>query len=330
MKRLLVLSSLLFLTAQAVAEPLVIYSGRSDKFVRPVLEAFTAQTGIEVVLHSAKSTALLNKLRLEGERTDADLFISNDAGSLQAGSDMGLFRAIDADLIQPIAPGLRAPDNSWTGLSARARVLVINTQAQGLEGMDSVFDLADPALKGRLAITHSANESYVAGVSVYQAMAGDQAVRSWLQGMKANVDGAVFNKHSKIVAAVAAGRMAVGLVNHYYVYRHLASDPDAPIRIILPDQGEGGMGVAWNVAGVAVSRYSDQHESVNRLIAFLVSEPGQRMFAEVNQEYPARAGVSAAAGVPAAGSYRVAAVPMVELGKRRGATLDLLEAVGMP
>ncbi len=330
MKRLLVLSSLLFLTAQAVAEPLVIYSGRSDKFVRPVLEAFTAQTGIEVVLHSAKSTALLNKLRLEGERTDADLFISNDAGSLQAGSDMGLFRPIDADLLQSIAPALRAPDNSWTGLSARARVLVINTQAQGLDGVDSVFDLADPALKGRLAITHSANESYVAGVSVYQAMAGDQAVRSWLQGMKANVDGAVFNKHSKIVAAVAAGRMAVGLVNHYYVYRHLASDPDAPIRIILPDQGEGGMGVAWNVAGVAVSRYSDQHESVNRLIAFLVSEPGQRMFAEVNQEYPARAGVSAAAGVPAAGSYRVAAVPMVELGKRRGATLDLLEAVGMP
>ncbi len=330
MKRSLLLFSLLVMAAQAVAEPLVVYSGRSDKFVRPVLEAFTARTGIEVVLHSAKSTALLNKLRVEGARTDADLFISNDAGSLQAGSAMGLFRPIAAELLVPIDPKLRAPDNRWTGLSARARVLVINTEAEGLDGIKSVFDLADPALKGRLAITHSANESYIAGVSVYQAQAGDEAVRAWLEGMKANVEGAVFNKYSKVVAAVASGRQAVGLVNHYYVYRHLANDPDAPIRIVLPDQGEEGMGVAWNVAGIAVSRHSDQHEAVDQLIAFLVSEEGQRMFAEVNQEYPARAGVAAAAGVPEAGSYKVAAVPMVELGERRAATLDLIEAVGMP
>lgn len=311
------------------ADPLIIYSGRSDKFVKPVMAAFTRETGIDVVLHAAKSTELLNKLRLEGKRTDADLFLSNDAGNLQKGSEWGLFRVLPADVVAAIAPSLRAVDNTWVGLSARARVLVVNTGADDLDFVQSVFDLADPRLQGRLAITNSANGSFIAGTTVYMLKAGKQQTRQWLLGMKANVEGKVYAKHSKVVADVAAGNQAVGLVNHYYIYRHLAKHPDAPIAIRLPDQGTDGMGVAWNVAGIAVSKYS-QHPDADRLVKFLVSEQGQKMFAEGNREYPAREGVTAAAEVPAAGSYHVADVPMAALGEHRDATLDLLEQVGMP
>ncbi len=311
------------------ADPLVIYSGRSDKFVKPVMEAFTRKTGIEVVLHAAKSTELLNKLRLEGKRTDADLFLSNDAGNLQKGTDLGLFRSLPSDMVKAIAPALRATDNTWVGLSARARVLVVNTNADDIDFVQSVFDLADPRLKGRLGITNSANGSFIAGTTVYMLKAGKEQTRQWLSGMKANAEGKVYAKHSRVVADVAAGNKAVGLVNHYYIYRHLARYPDAPIAIRLPDQGENGLGVAWNVAGIAVSKYS-RHPGADRLVEFLVSEQGQKMFAEVNREYPAREGVAAAAEVPAAGSYHVADVPMAALGEHRDATLDLLEQVGMP
>jgi iron(III) transport system substrate-binding protein len=119
-------------------------------------------------------------------------------------------------------------------------------------------------------------------------------------------------------------------VNHYYIYRHLDKHPEAPIRILLPDQGDKGMGVAWNVAGIAVSKYSKKSAAVEKLLAFLVSEKGQNMFARVNREYPVRPGVAASPEVPAAGSYKVADVPMAQLGKDRKQTIDLLEAVGMP
>jgi len=311
-------------------DSLVIYSGRSDTFVKPVIAEFTRQTGIKVTLHTGKSTALLNKLRIEGARTEADLFLSNDAGNLQRGSDWSLFRAMTPSLLAPIDKSYRAADNTWVGLSARARVLVVNTRGPWADKFDSVFDLADPALNGKLGITNSTNGSYIAGVTVYMLAAGKDKTLRWLQGMKANVNGKVFNKHSKIVKAVASGRLQVGLVNHYYIYRHLDKHPDAPIKIILPDQGKDGMGVAWNVTGIAISKHTAKAALAEKLVAFLISETGQKQFAEVNREYPTRTGIAASAEIPPAGSYRVANVPMSALGKQRDATLDLIEQAGMP
>ncbi|MFP3873214.1 MAG: extracellular solute-binding protein [Thiohalophilus sp.] len=326
---LFVLSGLFALQA-AAADPLVIYSGRSDKFVKPVVEAFEKETGIEVLLHAGGSTALLNKLKLEGKRTDADLYISNDAGNLQKGSEMKLFRPVPEAIADVIPANFRASDNTWLGLSARARLLVANSEQSDTDFVKSVFDLADPRLKGKLGITHSGNESYIAGVTVYMQAAGEEATRDWLQGMKENVDGSVFNKHSKIVNAVAAGKKAIGLVNHYYIYRHLDQNPDAPLKVIVPDQDEDGMGVAWNVAGIAISRHSQKAEEAEKFLAFAASEKGQKMFAEVNREYPTRPGVPAAEEVPPLDSYKVADVPMARLGEMRNDTLDLIEEVGMP
>lgn len=314
--------------AQA-ADSIVVYSGRSDKFVKPVVEQFTQQTGIKVVLHTGKSTGLLNKLNIEGERTDADLFLSNDAGTLQKGSELGLFAPIPETIASQIAANYRARDNTWIGLSARARVLVVNTDNKLAKNLDSIFDLADHKLKGQLGITNSTNESYIAGVTVYMLATDKNKVRNWLKGMKENVDGKVFNKHSKIVKAVASGKLAVGLVNHYYIYRYLDQHPKAPIKIVLPDQGKDGMGIAWNVAGIAISKHSKNRELAEKLVNYLATT-GQKQFAEVNKEYPTREGVAAASEIPPANSFKVADVPMYQLGAKRNETIDLIEAVGMP
>ena len=195
----LILATISLFSSQFIlaSERLVVYSGRSDQFVLPVIDAFSKKTGIEVQLHNAKSTALLNKLILEGERTQADLFLSNDSGNLQVGADKGLFLPLPEELVADIPEQYRAPDNSWVGLSSRMRVLVVNTGSENVADIDSIFDLADPALKGRLAITHSANGSFIAGATVYMLAAGEEKTRDWLKGMKANVGGKVFNKHSK-------------------------------------------------------------------------------------------------------------------------------------
>jgi len=320
----------LLVSQYAQAASLIVYSGRKDKFIKPVVAEFTKETGIKVLLHSGSSTSLLNKLKLEGANTTADLYISNDAGNLEKGKEMKLFSPVSAELVKAIPQKLRAEDNSWIGLSARARVLVVSTKDKSADFVKSVFDLADPRLKGKLGITHSGNESYIAGVTVYMESVGKEKTRKWLAGMKANVAGKVFNKHSKIVKAVAKGKRSVGLVNHYYIYRYFAKHPNAAIKIVLPDQGDKGMGVAWNVAGIAMTKHSKNKKDAERFIAFVTSAKGQSLFAKVNREYPAREGIAASAEVPKAGSYKVAPVAMPILGQKRNETLDLIESVGMP
>jgi len=320
---------LLIVGTNILAADLVIYSGRSDKFIKPVIKSFTEKTGIKVILHSGKSTALLNKLKVEGDRSQADLYISNDAGNLQKGSDLKLFVPLPSSIAEKVPAKFRGKLNDWLGLSARARVLVVNTKVK-MEPVDSVFDLAEPRFAGKLAITHSSNESYIAGTTVYLLSAGESKTREWLQGMKKNADGKVFNKHSKIVKAVAKGQKYIGLVNHYYIYRHLDKHPDAPIKIIIPDQGDKGMGIAWNVAGIAVTNASKQKANANKLIEFLLSDAGQKQFAEVNREYPVRSDVAAAPMIPAIKNIKVSDVAMSELGTQRDRTIDLIESVGMP
>lgn len=309
------------------AEELVVYSGRSDKFVKPVVEEFTKQTGIKVLLHSAKSTALLNKLKLEGDRTEADLYISNDAGNLQRGSELGLFTPISAELSNSVPANYKASDNTWLGLSARARVLVVNTESSLAKDVTSVFDLARPDLKNHIAITHSTNGSFVAGVTVYMEQVGKEKTLTWMKGLAENSGRNVFNKHSKVVNAVAKGKADVGLVNHYYIYRHLAKKPNAPIKIVLPDQD--GMGIAWNVAGVAVSKYSKKKSAAFKFVEYLVSRDGQKLFAEVNKEYPTRTDVSADSAIPPINKLKIADVPMAKLGSLRNETIDLIEKSGL-
>jgi len=317
----------------AKKQELVIYSGRSDKFVKPVVKAFTEATGIKATIHAGSSTSLLNKLKLEKAKTDADIFISNDAGNLQRGNQAGLFSPVTNKIASVVQAKFRGKENNWIGLSARARVLVVNTKAKELDFVSSVFDLADPRLKGKIGITHSSNESYIAGVTVYMLSAGKEQTASWLKGLKSNSKGRVFNKHSKIVKAVAKGKKAVGLVNHYYIYRHLNKNPNAPIRMIIPDQNskqDSPKGIAWNVAGAAITKHSKKKELAMQFMAFVSSPEGQKIFAEVNREYPTRSDVPAASMLPKANSFKVAPVSMYKLGEQRNATIDLIESIGMP
>lgn len=324
----ILMASLLYPSAPFAQEPLVVYNGRADQFMRPVVDRFTAETGIPVVLHAGSPTELLNKLRIEGARTEADLYISSDSGTLQIGENERLFHPLPAVATEVIPANYRGA--TWVGLSARARVLVVNTQAEGVDTLTSVFDLADPRWRGRVGMTSATNENFVAGMSAYQALAGDARVEAWLRGLRANVGSEVYPRHGSIVTDVANGRRAVGLVNHYYIYRHLDQHPDAPIRIVVPDQGADGMGVAWTLAGIAISRHTRKREAADAFVAFLVSEEGQRLFADANREYPTRAGLAADPTLPDAAAMKVADLPVGELATSRPATLDLIDKVGMP
>lgn len=315
--------------AQA-ADKLTIYSGSRERLIKPVLDAFTASTGIQIELLSSGTTELVNRLKAEGNHTSADLLITNDAGSLELARTAGLLRPLNMREVERAIPAqFRAPDNAWVGLSGRFWAVVYNTSLVKPDQVKSLLDLADPKWKDKIAIPNSGSEYLQAGVSVIRAIHGDEKTRQFLQGLKANADYQVYQKSSQIVDAVAKGQVALGIVNHYYIYRHLATQPNAPIAALMPDQFEGGMGAIMNVAGVGIIKSTKHLESAKLLVEFLVAHAGQKLFADLDKEYPLHPDVKADPALVERKSFRAALVPLTKLAELREPTLTLIEQVGL-
>ena len=314
----------------AAADRIVVYSGRAERLIKPVLDAFQTASGIQVELLSSGTTELVSRLQAEGERTPADVFITNDAGSLERARELGLLRPLNMREVERAIPSqYRAPDNSWIGLSGRFWIVVYNTAQVKPGEIRSLFDLADPRWKDKIAIPNSGSEYLQAGVSVIKATVGDDRTKQFLQGLKTNAGTQVYHKSSQIVESVAKGQVAVGLVNHYYVFRHLAAQPVAPIAALMPDQQEGGIGAIMNVAGIGVTRHTRHLDSAKLLVEFLVAQAGQKLFADLNKEYPLHPEVKADPALTERKSFRAALVPLARLAELREPAMTLIEQVGL-
>ena len=312
------------------ADKLIIYSGRAERLIKPVLDAFTAKTGIQVELLSSGTTELVNRLKAEGDRTQADLLITNDAGSLELARAAGLLRPMNMREVERAIPAqFRASDNSWVGLSGRFWIVVYNTTMVKPEEVKSLLDLADARWKDKIAIPNSGSEYLQAGVSVIRASVGDDRTKKFLTGLRDNAGTQVYQKSSQIVEAVAKGQVAMGIVNHYYVYRHLATQPSSPIAVLMPDQQEGGIGAIMNVAGVGILKHTAHLDSAKLLVEFLVAQAGQRMFADLDKEYPLHPDVKADPALIERKSFRAALVLLTKLAELREPTLTLIEQVGL-
>jgi len=311
-------------------DTLVVYSGRAERLIQPVLDAFQTESGIGVQMLTADSTALINRLEMEGTRTPADVLITNDSGTLERARELQLLQpAAVAGLETTIPARFRAPDNSWIGLSGRIWVVVYNTTMVSPDDISSILDLAEPKWKEKIAIPSAGSIYLQTGVSVIRAIKGDEVTAAFLRGLKDNAGSFVYGKNRQIVTAVARGEVAAGPVNHYYINRHLAKHPDAPIAPLPTDQGKQGMGVVLNAAGIGVTAHTKHLKQAQALIRFLISPKGQRMFADVNKEYPLNPDVTAAPELLPLQSIQVAGVPLSRLAELRDPTMTVIEDVGL-
>jgi iron(III) transport system substrate-binding protein len=326
----LMCSWLVLPTIASAADKLTVYSGRAERLIKPVLDAFTAKTGIQMELLSSGTTELVNRMKAEGDRSPADVFITNDAGSLEMARTAGLLRPLNMrEVERAIPPQFRAADNSWIGLSGRFWIIVYNTTMVKPDQLKSLFDLADSKWKDKIAIPNAGSEYLQAGVSVIRASLGDDHTKKFLEGLRDNAGTQVYQKSSQIVDAVAKGQVAMGIVNHYYVYRHLVTQPSAPLAVLMPDQQEGGMGAIMNVAGIGILKHTPRVENAKLLVEFLVAQAGQKMFADLDKEYPLHPEVKADPALVERKSFRAALVPLTKLAELREPTVLLIEQVGM-
>ncbi len=314
----------------SAAESVVVYSGRAERLIKPVLDHFEQTTGTTVQLLTAGSTELVNRLRAEKARTPADVFITNEAGALELARSLHLLQPITVPEIATAIPEpFRAPDNSWIGLSGRMWVIVYNTKTVDPSHIHSLLDLAKPSWKGKLAIPTANSEYLQAGASMVLAAKGEQTATAFLQGIRDNAGNEVYGKNRQIVDAVAKGKVSVGIVNHYYIFRHLAKDPEAPIAPLITDQDKDGMGSIMNVAGIGLTAHAKHLSPAKQLIAFLISPTGQEMFAQINKEYPVNPAVNADPAVPTSSSFRASTIPLTRLAELREPIIQKIQRLGL-
>ena len=271
--------------------PLIVYSGRSEELVQPLIDDFIATTGIEVDVRYAGSTDLAATLLLEGEATEADVFFAQDPASL--GSVAEMLAALPEETLDRVDSRFADRDGRWIGTSGRVRTFIYNTDTS-IELPRSIDDVIDPRWAGELGVAPT-NGSFLAFVSAMILERGEEATAAWLQALADN-DPQDFPGNSPIVAAADAGEVQGGLVNHYYVFRLRAEGAGtAADNWFFPD---GGVGNLVMPAGAGIIETTDMPEGAQRFIDFLLSNDAQEFFASQTFEYPLIEGVAPVEGLP--------------------------------
>jgi iron(III) transport system substrate-binding protein len=277
----------------ASSEPLVVYSGRSEELVQPLIDEFVDSSGIEVEVRYDGSAALAATLLEEGDATPADVFFSQDAGALGALENAGLFAPIDPEQYDRVDPKYSSADGFWVGTSGRARVLVYNPElVTEAELPASVLDLTDPAYAGRVAFAPT-NASWQAFVTALRVTEGEDGARTFLEAFAAN-DPVDYERNGDIVEAVNAGEIPLGLVNHYYLYEKAAASAGGLEAYTARNHAFAAddPGNLINTAGVGVIE-GKADERTAAFVEFLLSDQAQTAFAEQTYEYPVVEGVTA-------------------------------------
>ena len=304
---------------------LTVYAGRAESLIAPILDQFSEETGIPVEVRYGESAELLSTIIEEGENSPADLYFSQDAGSLGAAEDQGLVEELPKSVLSEVEPLFRSPEGGWVGISGRARIIAYNTDTLSeAELPESVLDLTDPEWEGRIGWSPT-NASFQAFVTAMRATEGEDVAREWLEGIIAN-EPVSYADNETARDGVAAGEVDVALINHYYVEQARESEgEDYPVDAYFPPGGDVGSLV--NVAGVAQLVSSDQSREATELIEFLLTPEAQEFFTEETKEYPLAGGVKADPDLVPLTEIEQPDIALSDLDDLEG-TLELLEETG--
>jgi len=304
---------------------LTIYSGRSEELVGPLLDQFEQETGLNVEVRYGDTAQMAATILEEGQNSPADIYYGQDAGALGALAKAGRLATLPDTLLNQVEPRFRSPDGLWVGTSGRARTVVYNTdQLSEADLPDDIFGFCAPEWRGRLGWAPT-NGSFQAFVTALRVVEGEDRAREWLSCIQAN-EPQVYPKNTPIVAAVGAGEIDAGFVNHYYLFRFLAEDPDFPARNYSPRSGD--VGAMVNVAGAGIVNTTDNRDAAEAFISFMLRQSSQEYFNTETMEYPLTGNLTLNPLLKPLSQIGTPDVDLSNLDDLPG-TLELLQAVGV-
>ncbi|MFL0797428.1 MAG: Fe(3+) ABC transporter substrate-binding protein [Cellvibrionaceae bacterium] len=311
-----------------------VYSARKEQLVKPLLDKFTAETGIKTNLITAKADKLLTRLVNEGRNSPADLFITVDAGRLHRAKDKGVLQAIGSDAISQRVPAhLRDQDDQWVSLSQRSRVIFYVKGRVKPEELSTYEALADEKWRKRICIRSSGNiynQSLVA--SLIEAH-GEVGAEKWAAGIVANMARPPKGGDRDQIKAAAAGQCDIAVANTYYYGKMLTSKKDPAqlaaaekMGLFWPNQNDRGTHV--NVSGAAIAKYAPNRDNALKLLEFLLSDASQKWYGDANFEYPVVSGVESSDVLKAWGTFKADNLNLSTLGVNNVKAVKVMDKAG--
>ena len=304
---------------------ITVYSGRNEALVKPILEQFTADTGITVGFRAGDSGTLGAQLLTEGKASPADVFFSQDAGALGAVAKAGLLDKLPAATVGLVPAAYSAEDATWVGVSGRVRVVVYNPSLAPTPP-STIDEVVDPKWKGKIGYAPT-NASWQSFVTALRVLRGETGAKTWLEKFKAN-DPKPYNNNGAVRDAVNGGEISLGLINHYYLYEKIAREGASAVVAKNHYVTSGDVGGLVNVAGVGVLSSSKNKPAALALVDYLLGEKAQKYFAEKTFEYPLISSVAPSVDVPKLDSLKPPAIDLSDLDTLEK-TQDLLASVGL-
>ncbi|MDF1609620.1 Fe(3+) ABC transporter substrate-binding protein [Hoeflea sp. YIM 152468] len=309
-----------------------IYSSRHYDTDERLYSDFTEATGIKINLIEGKEDELIERMKAEGVNSPADVFITADAGRLWRADEAGLFSAVQSDVLDARIPAsLRHPEGHWFGISKRARVIFYDKDKVS-EPPLTYTALADPKYKGLVCARSSSNIYMLSLLAAYIAHNGDEAAKSWAQGLKDNLARDPQGGDTDQLRGLVSGECGIAVANTYYFARGVAGQVDGlsegidKIGIVFPDQD--GNGAHVNISGVGVVAHAPNRDNAVKLIEYFTSDQAQAYFANGNNEYPVVEGVAASSVVEGLGSFKADTLNLNQLGKNQARAQEIYNEVG--
>jgi len=317
-------------TLATAAEEVNVYSNRQPFLINPMFDAFTQETGIKVNTVFAKK-GLVERLKTEGRNSPADLVFTVDIGRLDAMLSAGLTQPVSNPSIEGNIPAeFRDPSGHWFGLTSRARIIVASKDRLAEDAITSYEDLAAPSMKGRVC-TRSGKHGYmVALIASVIANIGESDTRVWLGGVKDNLARRPQGNDRAQVKAIKEGECDVAVINSYYMGQMMTDEEQAPwadaVRVVFPNQADRG--THMNISGMSLTASAPNRENALRLMEFLAGDQAQRMYAELNHEYPANPAVARSALVESWGDFKQDSTSLAEIAKYRNTATKMVDEIG--
>jgi len=333
------LASVFLLTSASVAAApaladgeVNIYSYRQPYLIQPLLDAFTAETGIKTNVVFA-SEGLGERIAAEGANSPADVLLTVDIGRLDGAKQLGISQPVSSDVINENVPAeFRDPEGHWIGLTNRARVVYASKDRVEQDSI-TYEELADPKWKGRIC-TRSGQHVYTIGlVASMVAHHGEEKTEEWLAGVRDNLARKPAGNDRAQVQAIFAGECDIALGNTYYMGLMQTNEKEPEqqewansVRILFPNTNDRGSHV--NLAGVVLTKNAPNKDNAVKLIEFLSSANAQKIYAETNHEYPVKPGVEVSERVASWGEFKKDSLPLSDIAENRKTASELVDKVG--
>ncbi|MFT5226023.1 MAG: iron(III) transport system substrate-binding protein [Polaribacter sp.] len=322
------------LSTSALANEVNVYSARKEALIKPLLDKFSAETGIKTNLITAKADKLLTRMINEGRNTPADVFITVDAGRLHRAKEANLLQPINNSTIEKAVPAhLRDSDKLWIGLSQRARVIFYAKDRVKPEELSTYEDLANSKWQKRICIRGSGNIYNQSLVASMIAMNGQAETEKWVSALVGNFARDPKGGDRDQIKAAAAGQCDLAIANTYYYGKMLSSKKDDgqvaaanKMGVFWPNQSDRGVHV--NVSGAGIVKYSKNKENAVKLLEYLVGDEAQSWYADVNYEYPVSQTAKVSGLVAKWGNFKSDTLNLSNLGEFNSDAVKTMDRAG--